>query len=86
MNQDAPHYFMVYIENQIFGANTRCCGTQKDLDMVLSELYPGSRWEKVYLPHTPDTVNVSAEDLGREESLQEASKQLPESQSKPLNL
>ena len=33
--QDAPHYYMVYIENQVFGANTRCCGTKKDLEMVL---------------------------------------------------
>jgi hypothetical protein len=76
---------MVYIENQIFGANTRCCGSKVDLEMVL-RLYPGSRWEKVYLPHTPDTVNVTAQDLGTEQALNEGAKQLPESQAIELDL
>ena len=83
--QDAPHYYMVYIENQVFGANTRCCGTRKDLEMVLN-LYPGSRWEEVYPPNLPGTVNVQATDLGKEESLQEAAKALPESQAIELEL
>ena len=84
INQDAPHYYMVYIENQIFEANTRCCGTKKDLEMVLRN-YPDARWEKIYLPRTPDTVDVMYVDAGEEQVLQ-AQQILPESQSKPLNL
>ena len=65
---DTPYYYKVTIESQVHGANTRCCGNEKDLKSVL-ELYPDSTWEKVYLPATPKTLNVDAVDLGREYTL-----------------
>ena len=81
--QDAPHYFQVYIEDHPFGANTRSCGTQKDLESVL-KLYPGSRWEKIYLPHTPDTVDVMYVETGKEQVLQ-AQQVLQPSDAEPFN-
>ena len=68
VNQDQPHYYMIYIENQEHGANKRCCGTKRDLEDTL-RLYPGSRWEKIYLPRTPDTVDVPHVTVGKDQEL-----------------
>lgn len=80
---DVSYYYKVTIKNQLHGANTRCCGTEKDLQSIL-ELYPGSEWEKVLLPTPPATVDVPYISIKDQElPIQQI---LPESTSTPLNL
>ena len=83
--QDTPHYYEVKLNNHPNGVEQIHCGSLKDLESTLSR-HPGSTWEKIYLPHTPDTVTVTAQNLGRENALNEGAKQLPESELEPLNL
>ena len=79
--RECPHYYEMTLPN----GQKRHCGTMKDVECVLS-IYPNAIYNKILLPPTPDTVNVSAESLGQEEALQEAAKSLPESQSIKLEL
>ena len=64
---------------------TRCCGTSSDVVRVM-EMYPDASVEKVVPPDPPETVTITAQTLGREQALNEGAKQLPESESIPLNL
>ena len=73
-------YYKVYLEN----GQTRCCGSEKDLDIVLS-IFPGSEVQKVFLPETPSTIDVPHVRIGEEYSLP-MQQILPESQSLPLDL
>ena len=83
--QDAPHIWEVKIPNHPNGVKQMHCGNRKDAERLL-EIYPDATMNKRYFPGPPDTVNVQATDLGKEESLQEASKALPESQAIELEL
>ena len=64
---------------------TRCCGTSSDVVRVM-EIYPNASVEKVIPPAPPETVTITAQTLGREQALNESAKQLPESESIPLDL
>ena len=77
--KDPPHYYEVKLTDHPNGLKQMHCGTKRDLESVLS-MNPGATWEKIYLPHTPDTVNIQATDLGKEEQLKEAVPALPESE------
>ena len=82
--QSAPFYYDITVVGNPFEADKRCCFTEKDLKMIL-ELYPDSTYQKVYLPHTPQTVDVPyvrvAPDL--ELPMQQI---LPESKLEKLNI
>jgi len=84
VKSDVPHYFEVRFENHPNGLKKVHCGTQRDLETIL-EMYPGSKWEKIYLPHPPQTVDVPhisvAPDL--ELPMQQI---LPESELQPVDL
>ena len=73
-------YYRVYLEN----GQTRCCGSERDLDMILS-IFPGSEVQKVFLPETPSTIDVPHVRISEEYSLP-MQQILPESQSFPLDL
>ena len=73
-------YYKVYLEN----GQTRCCGSEEDLDIVLS-IFPGSEVQKVFLPKTPSTIDVPHVRISEEYSLP-MQQILPESQSFPLDL
>lgn len=64
---------------------TRCCGTSADVVRVM-EIYPNASVEKVIPPNPPQTVTISALNMGIEKALNEGAKQLPESESIPLDL
>ena len=55
--QELPHYFEVKIQNHPNGVPQICCGKEEDA-ILMCERYPGSTWEKIYLPHPPQTVDV----------------------------
>ena len=59
VKSDAPHYFEVKLEDHPNGLKQLHCGTMRDLESVL-ERYPNSKWEKIYLPGVPETVEVQA--------------------------
>ena len=73
---EPPHYYMLRLSN----GTTRCCGTATDVVRVM-EMYPDASVEKVIPPDPPQTVNISAQTMGREQALNEGAKQLPESES-----
>ena len=81
---EPPHYFEVKLCDHPNGLKQVHCGTERDRDRIL-EMNPGSTWEKIYLPHPPQTVDVPhirvAPDL--ELPMQQI---LPESQAQPLDL
>ena len=79
--QEAPHYYMMYLPD----GGTRCCGQYRDA-VRLKEMYPDANVEKVYPPEVPKTVNITAQNLGRENALNEGAKQLPQSELEPLDL
>ena len=81
---DAPHYYEVVIPNHPNGVPKMHCGTMRDVEMLL-EKYPDATMTKIYLPHPPQTVDVSSVSMGKEQALQ-AQQILPESQQQPLNL
>jgi hypothetical protein len=64
---------------------TRCCGQYRDA-VRLKEMYPDAIVEKVYPPEVPKTVNITAQNLGIENSLNEGAKQLPQSELETLDL
>ena len=83
--RETPHYYEVKLNNHPNGVKQLHCGSLKDAESILTR-YPGSSCEKIYLPHTPDTVTITAQNLGRENALNEGVKQLPESELEPLKL
>ena len=82
--QDAPHYYEVKIPNHPNGVPQMHCGKLRDAERLL-EIYPDATMTKIYLPHSPRTVDVPhvrvAPDL--ELPMQQI---LPESQLEPLEL
>ena len=51
---DTPHYFEV---RNLDGKRYVQCGNEQDAK-DLCEMHSGFTYEKIYLPHTPKTVNV----------------------------
>ena len=81
--QEPPHYYEVKLENHPNGLKQMHCGTMRDLESVLS-MNPGATWEKIYLPHTPQTVDVPYVRVAPDQELP-MQQVLPESQWTELN-
>ena len=79
--REPPHYYEVRDE---WGARYVHCGAERDA-ITICDRNDGYSYEKIYLPHTPQTVDVPhvtvAPDL--ELPMQQI---LPEGQQEPLNL
>jgi hypothetical protein len=94
VKSEVPHYYEVKLECHPNGLKQLHCGTVRDLESVLKR-YPNSKWQKIYLPKTPDTVEVNATTIedpvalptikigGQEIPIQQ---NLPESELKELEL
>ena len=57
VKSDQPHYYEVKIPNHPNGVPQMHVGNIKDVERLL-ELYPDATVEKIYLPHSPQTVDV----------------------------
>jgi hypothetical protein len=79
--QDSPHYFEIKNED---GEKYCHCGTMVDVNLILDR-HPTFTYEKVYLPHSPKTVNVQHTVMDPDPQLSEQ-KILPENQQQPLEL
>ena len=79
--QDSPHYFEIKNED---GERYCHCGTMVDVNLILDR-HPTFTYEKVYLPHSPKTVNVRHTVMDPDPQLTEQ-KILPENQQQPLEL
>jgi len=76
---DTPHYFEV---RDLDGNRYVQCGIEQDAKS-LCEMHSGFTYEKIYLPHTPKTVNVPHVRL--EDDLQLPAQQiLPQSELEPF--
>ena len=84
LDTEIPHYFVVKFQNHPNGLKQVCCGTWKDVERTLA-IHPDALVTQVF-PPAPTTVNVSAQDLGSEEALNEGKKALPQSEQLPLDL
>ena len=94
MRQDAPHYYEVKIPNHPNGVPQMHVGNIKDAERIL-EMYPDATMTKIYLPHSPQTVEVQATSIeepialptlkieGQEIPIQQ---NLPQSELKELEL
>ena len=82
--QEPPHYFEVKIPNHPNGIPQMHCGTKKDVDSLL-EKYPDATVEKIYLPHSPQTVDVPHVAVAPDFELP-MQQILPESDLQPLDL
>ena len=81
IQSDAPHYFEIKNED---GERYCHCGTMVDVNLILDR-HPTFAYEKVYLPHSPKTVNVQHTVMDPDPQLPEQ-KILPENQQQPLEL
>lgn len=63
---DFPFFYKVTIDNEF--APVRTCGTERDLQSVLA-MYPDAKWEKVYPPAPPQTIDVMHIKVGEEQVL-----------------
>ena len=77
--QECPHYYEVSLPNK----QMRHCGTMIDVECMLS-MYPGALYNKVMLPHPPETVDVSHVSLKDKELPPQ--RILSQSDLKPLEL
>ena len=84
LDSKIPHYFVVKFQNHPNSVKQVCCGTWKDVQHTLA-IHPDATVTQVF-PPVPTTVNVSAQDLGSEEALNEGKKALPQSEQQPLDL
>ena len=57
VKSDQPHYYEVKIPNHPNGVPQMHVGNIKDVERLL-ELYRDATVEKIYLPHSPQTVDV----------------------------
>lgn len=76
---DTPHYFEVRNSD---GERYCHCGSFDDV-VNLIKMYPDFTWEKIYLPHTPRTVDVPHIQLAPDLELP-AQQILPESELEPF--
>ena len=79
VGKELPHYYDVKVVGHPNGVKQMHIGQWRDVEPVL-ERYPGSLVTKIYPPKPPETVDVTSEDLGKEEALKEAVPALPESE------
>ena len=84
VRQDAPHMWEVKIPNHPNGVPQMHCGNRRDAERLL-ELYPDATISKLYLPHPPQTVDVSSVTMAPDPQLSEQ-KILPESELQPITL
>ena len=81
IQSDAPHYFEIKNED----SERYChCGSMRDVERIIA-MHPTFTYEKVYLPHSPKTVNVQHTVMDPDPQLSEQ-KILPENQQQPLEL
>ena len=79
--QDSPHYFEIKNED---GERYCHCGTMVDVNLILDR-HPTFTYEKVYLPHSPKTVNVQHTVMDPDPQLPEQ-KILPENKQQPFEV
>ena len=82
--REFPHYFEVKIQNHPNGIPQIHCGKEEDA-IKMCERYPGSTWEKIYLPHPPQTVDVPHVAVAPDFELP-MQQILPQSDLQPLDL
>ena len=78
---EPPHYFEV---RNLDGQRYVHCGLEQDA-IATCEMHSGFTYHKVYLPHTPKTVDVSHTRMASDPELS-PQKILPESELQPLEL
>ena len=90
VKSEMPHYFEMTLPN----GSKRHCGTMRDVECILS-IYPDAVYNKILLPHPPQTVEVQATSIedpvalptikiqGQEIPIQQ---NLPQSELKELEL
>jgi len=81
IQSDAPHYFEIKNED---GERYCHCGTMVDVNLILDR-HPTFTYEKVYLPHSPKTVNVQHTVMDPDPQLPEQ-KILPENKQQPFEV
>ena len=81
IQSDAPHYFEIKNED---GKRYCHCGTMVDVNLILDR-HPTFTYEKVYLPHSPKTVNVQHTVMDPDPQLPEQ-KILPENKQQPFEV
>jgi hypothetical protein len=81
IRSDAPHYFEIKNED---GERYCHCGTMVDVNLILDR-HPTFTYEKVYLPHSPKTVNVQHTVMDPDPQLPEQ-KILPENKQQPFEV
>ena len=79
--QDSPHYFEIKNEN---GERYCHCGSMADVEKTIA-MHPSFTYEKVYLPHSPKTVNVQHTVMDPDPQLPEQ-KILPENKQQPFEV
>ena len=57
VTKEQPHYYEVRISNHPNGVPQVHCG-KEEYAIEMLQRYPGSTYEKIYLPHPPQTVDV----------------------------
>ena len=55
--REPPHYFDVKLSGHPNGVPQMHCSRESDA-INMCERYPGSEYTKIYLPHSPQTVDV----------------------------
>jgi len=81
IQSDAPHYFEIKNED---GERYCHCGSMRDVEQIIG-MHPTFTYEKVYLPHSPKTVNVQHTVMDPDPQLPEQ-KILPENKRQPFEV
>lgn len=81
IQSDAPHYFEIKNED---GERYCHCGSMRDVEQIIG-MHPTFTYEKVYLPHSPKTVNVQHTVMDPDPQLPEQ-KILPENKQQPFEV
>jgi hypothetical protein len=81
IRSDAPHYFEIKNED---GERYCHCGSMRDVEQIIG-MHPTFTYEKVYLPHSPKTVNVQHTVMDPDPQLPEQ-KILPENKQQPFEV
>ncbi len=81
IQSDAPHYFEIRNED---GERYCHCGSMRDVEQIIG-MHPTFTYEKIYLPHSPKTVDVPSVRMDPDLELP-AQNILPDRQQQPLEL
>ena len=79
-----PYYYHIDLVNHPNGVKTMCCPTEKHLNKIIKD-YPDSTWEKIYLPESPQTVDIPYVSVTQDYEVPMQQKRLPENQQQPFN-